>query len=500
LTTKPPTQTTAPATTAGPQQYGGVLTYSPSVSPGGPIGWPSENIGTVDGLQQFALEPLVKVTVDGTLIPWLATSWNVAQDGSLITFNLRKGVKFSDGTDFNAQAVKFNFDFDITNKASAAVYWKSVDVVDDYTVRINLSQFTNVIWDGICSGNGFIVSPTAYQKNGVDWMRQNMVGTGPFLLTKYTRDVSAEFKRNPNYWQTGKPYLDGVKVVWFADRLTASAAIQVGDIDAMQLETGSLAASLLAKKFAVTPVTTGMIGLIFDGANADSPFHDKRVCQAVDYAIDKEAIVKAKGYGFWNAAYQWAPYGTALYDPNYPAGRHYDPDKAKQLLTAAGYPNGFSYKFIVSPQGTDPDEAVAIQNFLGKVGINVSIETPVYAKYLEYRNVSTWSGAFLMQPLGMQYNMNIFLNNYITSKGGLLKSMYRPADIDQMVADSLKTITPDNAKIKAIFDYAYDQAMLIPTHDTGQTFVFNQNRIHDAGFLTLGNPSHWQPWNAWISK
>jgi hypothetical protein len=105
-----------------------------------------------------------------------------------------------------------------------------------------------------------------------------------------------------------------------------------------------------------------------------------------------------------------------------------------------------------------------------------------------------------MQPLGMQANMNLFLNNYMTSKGGLLKSMYRPPDIDQMVADSLKTITLDNTKIKAIFDYTYDLAMCIPTHTTGQTFVFNQNRIHDAGFLTLGNPSHWQPWNAWISK
>ncbi len=497
--TTPPALTTAPATTKGPQQYGGVLRYAQTTPPAGAIGWPSEFLGTTDGFMQYTLEPLVKV-IKREFVPWLATSWELAKDSSSLTFKLRKGVKFHDGTDFDAKAVKFNYDALIANKVSIAKYWKSVDVVDDYTVRVNLSQYTNLMYTDFAQGNAFIVSPAAYQKNGLAWMRENPVGTGPFILTKYTPNVGADFKKNPSYWQTGKPYLDGVKVVWFADETTELAALQAGDIDVVQMQIGALLASMVAKKFTVESMTDGLISLIFDGANADSPFHNKSVGQAVDYAIDKEAIVKAKGYGFWEAGYQWPLKGFETYDPNYPAARRYNVDKAKQLLTAAGYPNGFKYRFVVSPQGTDMDVAAAIQSFLGKVGITLTLETPAYSKFVEYRNVSTWSDAFLMCPLGMASGMNGFFQSYVLTTNGLFKSMYRPPDVDKMILDSLKTPVEDPVKVKAIADYIYDQAMLLPVYATGQAAVYNGNTVHDANFLKGLKPSMWSPWDAWISK
>jgi peptide/nickel transport system substrate-binding protein len=326
------------------------------------------------------------------------------------------------------------------------------------------------------------------------------VGTGPFIITKYTPNVGADFKKNTNYWQTGKPYLDGIKVIWFADETTELAALQAGDIDAVQMQIGALPASMIAKNFTVESMTDGLMSLIFDGANADSPFHDKRVGQAVDYAIDKDSIVKAKGYGFWEASYQWPLKGFSTYDPNPPAARHYNVDKAKQLLDAAGYPNGFKYRFVVSPQGTDMDVAAAIQNLLGKVGITLTMETPAYSKFVEYRNVSTWSGAFLMAPLGMAAGMNGFFQSYVLTTNGLWKSMYRPPDIDQMILDSLKTPVEDPVKVKAIADYLYDLAMFLPVYATGQAAVYNGNLIHDANFLHGLKPSMWSPWDAWLSK
>jgi peptide/nickel transport system substrate-binding protein len=516
-TTQPPTQvvntatskpaataTSAPATTtaapkpAGPQQYGGVMRMTPLSTPAGPIGWPPANLGEMANPQQFAFEPLIRWYFDGHIDPCLATDWKVASDALSITFTLRKGVKFQDGTDFNAQAVKFNYDAFIQNKSPLGVVLKSVDVIDDYTVRVNLPQPNNLIFSKIGAVGATFVSPTAYQKNGLEWIKNNMVGTGPFKLTKWTQDVSAEFVKNTDYWRQGQPYLDGVKVVWIADPQTAAGALQAGDIDALQCEVMSLAASLKAKGFGVDYKTSGMISVIFDSANADSPFHDKRVRQAVDYAIDKEALVKAKGYGYWQAAYQYPALGTAAYNPNF-NGRKYDPAKAKQLLAEAGYAKGFKWRLVVSPLGTDRDDALGIQNYLSKVGIDLSVEFPVYAKYLEYRQVGPWSGAMLMQPCLMPANPVAFFQIYIQDRS-LFKSMERPAGLDDMVLAAMATPLPDVAKVRALSDYAYDEANILPIHNAVSTVIYNPLKVHDAGFVTLDDSFTWEPWKVWMSK
>jgi peptide/nickel transport system substrate-binding protein len=487
------TSTTATVT----PQRGGILTITPQVSPGGPIGWPPENLGEMANLQQFALEGMLKSYFDGHKEPFLATSWDIDTTAKTITFHLRKGVKFHDGTDFNAQAVKFNWDAQIEAKSSIAQYWESIDVIDDYTVRVNLIEYFNTMLDSFQSA--FIVSPTAYEKNGIEWMRNNMVGTGPFKLIDYKRDISAEFVRNPDYWMEGKPYLDGIKVVWISDPLTAAAALRSGSTDAWQIDTGSVAAGFEGSEFKTNARLTGMICMIFDSANADSPFYDKRVRQAVDYAIDKEALVKAKGYGYWKAAYQLPPEGTMAYNPDY-QGRHYDPDKAKQLLTEAGYPNGFKWRLVVSPLGTDKDVAAGIQNYLKKVGIDISIEYPVYAKYLEYRQVSTWSGAILMQPCLMPSNFNQFFGLYLITTSGLFKSMARPEGIDERINESRSLAEPDIAKIRAIADQVYEEGLILPLHTTGTCVISNPDIIHDAGFMTNYDSFSWCPWNAWKSQ
>jgi peptide/nickel transport system substrate-binding protein len=494
--TTAPTSATTTTAPAGSQQYGGVLRVTPLVSPGGPIGWPPENIGEMANLQQFAYEPLIRLYFDGTIEPRLATKWEASADGLSYTFYLRKGVKFHDGTDFNAQAVKFNFDAMIEAKTFLGSYLKSVDVLDDYTVKINVNQPNNTIFSIIGGAGATIVSPTAYEKNGVEWMRNNMVGTGPFILKNFTRDVSAEFVRNPDYWAPGQPYLDGIKVIWIADPLTASAALRAGDIDAMQVEVVSIAADLKQKGFAVDSKTSGMVGLIFDSANPDSPFADKRVRQAVEYALNKEALVKAKGYGYWHGATQLPPVGTAAYDPNF-VTRQYDPEKAKQLLADAGYPDGFKWRLVVAPLGIDRDIATGIQNYLSKVGIDISLEFPVYSKYLEYRQISPWSGAILMQPMLMPSNFNQWFSIYMLTSGGIFKSLQRPQGLEDGIYESLGTPEPDVAKIKELSDMVYEDATVIPLYNAASCFVYNPDRVHDAGFDTLDDSFSWTPWKAW---
>jgi peptide/nickel transport system substrate-binding protein len=199
---------------------------------------------------QLSLEPLLKEQLDGTLLPRLVTSYEV--DANLktpsITFHLRKGVKFHDGSDLNAKAVKWNLDSQIKESLfSSPRYWASVDIIDDYTIKIPLKVWRNSLMPAFAVNMVYMVSPTAYEKNGIDWMRWNMVGTGPFKHVDFKRDVSVTTEKSPNYWNSGKPYLDGVQYLFVADEMTRVALFKAGGGDILNTNrNGRLAAEFQA--------------------------------------------------------------------------------------------------------------------------------------------------------------------------------------------------------------------------------------------------------------
>ena len=177
-TPKPPA-----STPVGQQQYGGILRF---IVTGSPLilGDPSL---IVDGGNYVipCLQALVFSENSGELKGVLATGWTVSQDGKSITFNLRKGVKFHDGTDFNAQAAKWNLDRYMKAYAtSTASLWTGIDVVDDYTVRLNLKSFQNTILNALEGTASLMISPSAAEKNGLEWLKLNPVGTGPYKFKK----------------------------------------------------------------------------------------------------------------------------------------------------------------------------------------------------------------------------------------------------------------------------------------------------------------------------
>jgi peptide/nickel transport system substrate-binding protein len=204
------------------------------------IGYPPDLIGDASSCPQLNIEGLLRENNKGEMSPWLAESYKVADDLKSITFTLRKGVKFHDGSDLNAQVAKWNLDNRIAAKLEP--FWTSIDIVDDYTVRVNLNQWRNTIIRNFGDGpGGWMISKAAFDKNGLDWVRQNPVGTGPFKFVSFARDTSYKTVKNPNYWQTGKPYLDGVDVVFVSDPLTQQAVMKSGAADMMILEPGKQA-------------------------------------------------------------------------------------------------------------------------------------------------------------------------------------------------------------------------------------------------------------------
>ena len=487
----------AEAQTKPTPKYGGILRNVEAAGPAGSFGWPSRAIGNDALAMQPAVESLVRQDNLGKIHPWLATAWKVAPDKSSLTFTLRKGVKFHDGSDFNAKVAKFNLQAYKDAKQAGTQFWTTIEVVDDYTVRINLSNYDNT-QVGRFSGNpGAMVSQAAFEKNGEEWAKVHPIGTGPFTFVSYQRDVVSKYVKNPNYWDKGKPYLDAIELHYIKDPMTQQAAMQAGEVEVVGMDYGKMAADLKAKGFELQAAPSGTVTILPDSANSSSPFADKRVREAVEYAIDREAIAKGKSYGLWKASYQFPPAGTIAHDPNF-QGRRYNPDRAKKLLAEAGYPNGFKTKLIPMPMGIDRDIMVAIQSNLGEVGIKVDIDFVDYGRYSEFR-MKGWHDALLCQPLGLFANYNQVLEWYFSIKSLQFPSLKRPDGFENLLLESLATTDIEKEKVQKVVMKIFEEAMLIPVHDTGRAYAV-QKYVHDTQHMTWGVWVNWRPDIAWLSK
>ena len=314
------------AKAASQPQYGGVLKVIDVAEGAQPLGAPWDVRGIDSKLIHPVIDSLVREDINGKYHPWLATGWNIDQAKNTITVSLRKGVKFHDGTDFNAKAVKWNIDQSIVAKRVKG--WLSVDVVDDYTIRINVDNYQNNFLNYLSSSyGGAMVSPTAFETKGKEWAMWNPVGTGPFKFVSYERGSKLTFTRWDGYWQKGRPYLDGIEYLFIRDPMTQQAAMRASGAEKVQVlcvTSGEQAAMMKAQGFKVLSMPIGPVSLIPDSNNADSPLSKLKVRQAVSYAINREAIVKARGFGFWKAANQIPSLGNLGYAKNSEFGR-YDP-------------------------------------------------------------------------------------------------------------------------------------------------------------------------------
>jgi len=477
-------------------QYGGVLKIAEATGPTTPFGYPPDGVGEASVSGKPAIEPLLRQHYDGRIEPWLAADWKIASDKKSITFTLKKGIKFHDGTDFNAEAVKFNLEGVKAAGRPGTKDWSSIDVVDDYTLRVTLAQYSNIALTRFSGGGGAMISPTAFKTKGKAWANWNPVGTGPFQFVSFERDVTTKYKKFNDYWQKGKPYLDGVELLYIKDPMTQSAAMRAGEAHVLNTNNGKMMADLKAMGLGFITYADGTVVLIPDSTNADSPLSNKKVREAIEYAIDKEAIAKAKSYGFWVPAYQLPCPGTMAYIKNF-QGRHYDPAKAKQLLTEAGYPNGFKTK-IIPHFVIDRDIMVSIQAYLAKVGITVDLDFVDMGKYNDLRRKG-WNNGFLCQPFGMYPNYLQTIQTYLETKALDFPTLKKPAEVDDMLNEALSTVDPEIPRVQKLIKLFSDEVTVIPISTTARG-AFLQKNVHDTGYLSLGMWTEWTPDKAWMSK
>jgi peptide/nickel transport system substrate-binding protein len=350
---------------------GGILRI---VSPTGPavIGYYKE-MGPADLAAAFpAVEALMDYTSRRELKPWLAEKVDINEKDLTITFHIRKGVKFHDGTDLNADCVAYNFNYlKELKRLQCGDKVKAVEIVGPYTVRLRLTEYNNMLIHGL--GWVFMWSKQALSTQSPDWLRANPVGTGPFRLVEWKRDSHIKWTRNKDYWQKGKPYLDGIEIRYIPDSVTTSQMMQKKEADMWMGAPLRDQTDLEKKGFVRNYGYAGLPTMIYlNTTNPDKPTGKLKVREAIEYAIDKAAMAKALGFGYATPLKMTSPEGEWGYDPTY-QGRSYDPAKTKQLLAEAGYASGCKLK-IMGLGDASKDALTAIKSFMDQAGFEVDID------------------------------------------------------------------------------------------------------------------------------
>ncbi len=441
------------------------LSYYPEMGP-------NEETGTV-----FAQERLMEYGYDNDIHPFLAEDVIIGDDGKSITFKLRKGVTFSDGTPCNAEAVAWNYRLgDETNKLQYNDRLESIEVVDEYTMVLHVTSYDKLMLSSF--GWVPIFSKVAWDNAGStdeerkEWARSHIVGTGPFILKEYKKDVRMVWERNPNYWQPGKPYLDGYEIVFIPDPVTASAMMEAGEAD--MWTSGSsvkFQRDLADKGFKLQGSTGTPYTLYFNNKDSESYFTDKRVREAVEYAIDKATIANALGFGDFIPLENSAGPDMWGYDPNY-KGREYNVEKAKQLLAEAGYPNGIQVK-LTAMIGWE-DTAQALKQYLDDAGIQVEIDMADAGRFFSMMWFGVgWPDMLLFLQASSPNTLICLHRTFGPEPKTRMTSFVESEELTQMFYDARipETIDEMKAAAKKIVEYYSQEALLVPLWEVPSNYV-----------------------------
>lgn len=326
-------------------------------------------------------DSLLWINDAGELEPALATAWEIDETGTVYTFTLRQGVTFHNGEPFNADAVVATW---VRNQDPINQYYtdwviaESVEAVDEYTVVVRTAA-PQPLFLRIVAGAWAIVPPGYIAEVGEDAFLQRPVGTGPFKLVELIEGDRIVMEKNENYWREGYPLIDRLIFRPIPESSTRVAAIQTGEVDIVTRLSAEEADSL--RGIAGLDVRSYPVDRVYYIAfnnmttGLDKPTMDTNVRVAMNYAVDVEAIIDAIFNGNGRQAVGLLTPGNWGYDASLqPYG--YDPDKARELLAAAGYPDGFELDMACPAGAYTNFEQVceAVQGYLGEVGIVTNLE------------------------------------------------------------------------------------------------------------------------------
>ena len=437
-------------------------------------------------------EPLFTMSEDGEVVPYLAESLTSDPDALTYTVKLRDDVYFSDGSKLDADALLWNFENFKENATTSSTHFGTVDSfekISDSEVVIHMAQWSSQIPYSLCSAAGLMYSKQAFDENGYDWCLQNPVGTGAYLLDDWVTDDYKTFVYNENYWNASvKPEVTKITIKVIPDETTAQAAMLSDNLDVFP-GTYNFTKDMEAQGF--PRVTTKMWYysdfIVFASAIEDSPLSDVRVRQAICYAIDSKTIQETINLNMSLLTNQYAIEGTPFYTDTV-QGYDYNPEKAKELLAEAGYPDGFTTTLYTGTDLNLSKQMIAVQGYLQDVGITVN---------LEYQDVSIWSSktvysieeGMVMVSHGFGTNIvNQAVSNFSQEavKGvGMLKDCkLHPDDVNEALMNALSAkdtqtmIDEFNEAQRLIFD---TYCLAYPVDSDAYSWVSLRDTFNDNG-------------------
>ncbi|MET4004932.1 MULTISPECIES: ABC transporter substrate-binding protein [Arthrobacter] len=425
---------------------------------------------------QPVFDTLIRRDSNGDLQPMLATKWDIAKDGKALTLTLREGVKFTDGGDVTAEAVKGNLDrFKAAGGplAGALGAVESVDVLDPATVKLNLSTPDPALPYALGGPSGYIQSPANFDAATVD---TQPVGSGPYELDRSATTPGSQytFVKNEDYWDKDLVKFAKIVIKPIKDENARFNAVRSGQAD------GMIATAKTVKAAESAGVTVKMVpgdwqGLtLLDRAGKLSPELGKvEVRQAINYAIDKDAILKNVAQGFGKTTSQVFGPSSSAFVESLDGAYSYDVDKAKALLKEAGLANGFTLKMPTSSD-MDPALAPAIKDQLAKVGITVDWVDIPSAQYQPEQQSGTYAAAFT--AFGQPVVAWSAVNSMVTENAPWNVFHSSTPETKTLIADVLASDEDAaGAKLAELNKYLVDNAWFAPWYRIDQPYFISKN-------------------------
>ena len=499
-TTQTSQGSTAPTTSAEPKQEGDVVAATTeSVSPdndlviaieGSISGLDPHNAGDTNAISAISgmYETLVTFDENQELVGQLAESYEVSEDSLTYTFHLRKGVKFHDGTDFNAAAVVANYERVVNpdNKLKRRRVFvvtaadgtetpriASIETPDDYTVVIKLAEAYSVFINKMTQFQ--IVSPAAIEQYGNDIM-YNPCGTGAFTYKEWLEGDHITMLKNDNYW-AGAPSVDSVTIKEVPEAGSRTAMLQTGEADFVYpMSSDQIAAIQGSGDISVKSGTSNIMRYVT--LNMDLPeLSDARVRQAMNYAIDKNAYIQLMYAGYGLPATSIVPSCTSYYSEQTPYT--YDLEKAKELMKEAGYENGFDLTLWGDNTTQEIKGMTFVKQQLEQIGINVNVlpmepatvSDKIYVEKDE-AEINMWYVNWSASDRSTDSAVRALLYSTMCPPTSANTAYYNSSEFDNLLDQGLATADPEE------LDSIYTKAQEMAWNDAPWLFLGNDQVIY----------------------
>lgn len=416
---------------------------------------------------QSIFDKLVSVDDKGNIVPELADSWNISNDGKVYTFCLHKNITFHDGTPFNAEAVKFNLErYQGSSQHRALQVVNDIEILDDYTVKLILEKpFTPLLYV-LADKSGMMCSPSAVRSHGVQFMN-SPIGTGPYIFKTRVRGNSVSLSANPHYWRKNQPMADNLTYKIIPNEKTALVNLRSGMID-------------FCERFPVDEIknyqnhekilVNNALGIDFTGLVFNlnqKPLHDLKVRKAISLLIDEKEIIEKSLND--TAVFSCKPFILPKTDDVVKQNSVVNVQRAQELLKEAGYAEGFTLTLELDTNPVSLEVAKSLQHMLRRGNIDLEYAKQDITALLRRMDRKEYQVALLHIEGHFDQDQNLYERFH--TNGKLNYMYYSNRTVDRLLDEA--RCTPNSFKREHMYTLVKEQLAL----DIPYIYLYHENNI-----------------------